>query len=115
MTPGARRRDAVVQAISEALKAGDERALAVTMAGPVVAVTDGGVASESTKGSRGVALGLIAVGAGAEVTVQAVNGEAGLVLRRGARVVGVVCFDIQRSKVTHVWLTVNPEKLRSWN
>ena len=115
MMPGARRRDAVVQAISAALHAGDERALANLMTAPVVAVTDGGVVGEPVRGPRRVALGLLAVASGSEVTMQGVNGESGLVVRRDGRVVGVVCFDIPRSKVTRVWLTLNPEKLRHWN
>ena len=115
MMPGARRRDAVVQAISTALDAGDERALASLLTGPVIAVTDGGVASEPVTGPRRVALGLLAVASGSEVTMQGVNGESGLVVRRDGRVVGVVCFDIPRGKVTRVWLTLNPKKLRHWN
>lgn len=48
-------------------------------------------------------------------TLQSVNGKTALVLRHDTTVSGVVSFHVQDEKITHVWLVLNPDKLRSWN
>ena len=44
-----------------------------------------------------------------------VNGQAGAVLCRDERVVGVLSFELRRGAITRGWLVVNPDKLRRWN
>ena len=48
-------------------------------------------------------------------TEQSVNGQAGLVFRQGSRVVGVLSASIKGGRILHIWLVLNPDKLRHWN
>ncbi|MFL6121265.1 hypothetical protein [Actinophytocola sp.] len=53
--------------------------------------------------------------AGAELTVESVNGRAGLALRRASRAVAVVGAETTGSKVTALWIVLNPAKLSGWH
>jgi len=44
-----------------------------------------------------------------------VNGHTGIVVRYDHQVVAVISFDIAGRHVVQVWVTLNPDKLRSWN
>jgi RNA polymerase sigma-70 factor (ECF subfamily) len=44
-----------------------------------------------------------------------VNGRTGLVVRYDRQVAGVISLDVAGSRVVQVWVTLNPDKLRSWN
>ena len=113
---------AVVRAFSEAWESGDATALAALLAPDVVALADGGgrVMAEEQP-FRGVArvvplvLHVFDEPGDVEITTQPVNGQSGLVVRRGLSVVGVVSFNISDSLVTDVWMVLNPEKLERWN
>jgi len=48
------------------------------------------------------------------VTVEQVNGRAGIVLRRPPRVLAVVSLTVVDAKVAAVWIVLNPDKLRRW-
>lgn len=52
-----------------------------------------------------------------DVTVRPadVNGMPALSLRSQSRVVGVIALAVQRRRISHLWLTVNPDKLEHWN
>jgi RNA polymerase sigma-70 factor (ECF subfamily) len=52
---------------------------------------------------------------GLSVAEQAVNGQRGLLVRRGRVVVAVLTLDIRDDRITDVWIVVNPDKLRSFN
>ncbi|MCE7003768.1 hypothetical protein LWC34_13160 [Kibdelosporangium philippinense] len=52
---------------------------------------------------------------GAAISVQSVNGRAGLVVRCCDRVSAVASFSVCAGLVTEIWLVVNPDKLRHWN
>jgi len=113
---------AVVRAFGEAWESGDSTALAALLAPDVVALADGGgrVMAEEQP-FRGVArvvplvLHVFDEPGDVEITTQPVNGQSGLVVRRGLSVVGVVSFNISDSLVTDVWMVLNPEKLERWN
>jgi len=113
---------AVARTFGEAWELGDAIALAAVMAPDVVALTDGGgkVTAEAQP-IRGVArvvrlvLHTFDEPGDVEITTQPVNGQTGLVVRRGLSVVGVVSFNISDSLVTDVWMVLNPEKLERWN
>jgi RNA polymerase sigma-70 factor (ECF subfamily) len=47
--------------------------------------------------------------------VEAVNGEPGVVLRVVGGVVAVLSLKVTRSKVSTVWIVLNPDKLRHWS
>lgn len=52
---------------------------------------------------------------GSELTIESVNGRAGLAVRRGGRAVAVVAVETARAGVTALWIVLNPEKLRLWH
>ncbi|MGK3954320.1 hypothetical protein ACLKM7_18520 [Microbacterium sp. I2] len=50
-----------------------------------------------------------------DTVIESVNGMPGVVVRRGATVVGVLVLRVRRSLVCEAWLVANPDKLESWN
>lgn len=52
---------------------------------------------------------------GAELSVEAVNGRAGVAVRRAGRAVAVVAIDGGGSGITALWIVLNPDKLRGWH
>ena len=112
----------VARAFGRAWELGDATGLAALLAPDVVALTDGGgkvmAEAQPIRGAAQVVrLVLHAFGepGGVEITTQPVNGQTGLVVRRGLSVVGVVSFNISDSLVTDVWMVLNPDKLERWN
>jgi RNA polymerase sigma-70 factor (ECF subfamily) len=51
----------------------------------------------------------------ADLTVESVNGIAGLALRRSGRAVAVVGVATAGGRVTALWIVLNPAKLRAWH
>lgn len=43
-----------------------------------------------------------------------VNGQPGLVAQQAGRTVAVYAFDIVDNRIKHLWVVLNPEKLRPW-
>jgi RNA polymerase sigma-70 factor (ECF subfamily) len=86
-----------------------------------VMITDGGgkvrAAPRPVGGAvdvAGLVTTLFARLADADLTVEAVNGAAGIVLRQAHDVVAVFTLAVAGSKVAAVWVTLNPDKLRHW-
>ena len=48
-------------------------------------------------------------------TEQSVNGQTGLVLRQGTRVVGVLSARTKAGTILDIWIVLNPDKLGHWN
>jgi RNA polymerase sigma-70 factor (ECF subfamily) len=68
-------------------------------------------------GAAEVAWLLRALLPGTDLTVESVNGRAGLVFRQTGRavaVIGVSC-DEYRATATNLWVVLNPAKLRDWH
>lgn len=112
---------AVAHRFAIACRAGSVGALRSVLAGDVVAVCDGGgkVPAElgPVEGAEAVArcvIERVVVDPGTALTVEAVNGEAGVVLRTADAVVAIVCLKVTGAKVAAVWLVLNPDKLRHW-
>ncbi|MFD7159333.1 hypothetical protein ACFV9C_32370 [Kribbella sp. NPDC059898] len=84
----------------------------------VVAVSDGGgrvVTPGRSHGPNEVARRVTElVVPGVDLTVEAVNGQPGVVLRAAGRVVAVVSLQVTGAKVAAVWIVRNPDKLRHW-
>ena len=57
---------------------------------------------------------LLSAEPGTALSVEAVNGQAGVVLRRAGQVMAVVSLNVTGAKVTAVWIVLNPDKLRHW-
>ncbi|MGP4012071.1 RNA polymerase subunit sigma [Streptomyces sp. 4N124] len=114
--------DAVVHAVLRACAAQDGELLASLLCSDVIAFFDGGgkvrALTGPVHGSRPVADSLLTLLAGRPrtgLTAQSVNGRTGLVARYGCQVAAVISLDVADDRVAQVWVTLNPDKLRSWN
>ena len=114
--------DDSVRRFAEACQLGDMAALSAALDADAIAVCDGGglVATplDSVHGAQDVArlVGILLCGQpDGELTIEAVNGRAGLALRRDGRAVAVVGVQTVDSKVTVLWMVLNPAKLRGWH
>lgn len=115
-------RDALSRAFALACHRGDERVLGALLAPDVTAVADGG---GKVRVEPGFVAGADAVNRflralfGSQpaitMTAQTVNAGGGALVRRGARVVAIVCLGVAGGRVRHVWIVVNPDKLIRWN
>ncbi|HET6987482.1 MAG TPA: hypothetical protein VFI00_12745 [Kribbella sp.] len=113
--------EAVVRRFATACTAGSLGAVRSVLAAEAVVVSDGGgkvaAALYPVRGADDVArcvIDLLSTEPGAALTVEAVNGQAGVVLRRAGQVTAVVSLSVTGPKVTAVWIVLNPDKLRHW-
>ncbi|MGW5250655.1 RNA polymerase subunit sigma [Streptomyces sp. NPDC004129] len=114
--------DAVAGAVFRACVSQDGELLASLLWPDVTAFFDGGgkvrALTGPVHGSRPVAdslLTLLARLPRTGLTTRSVNGRTGLVARYGHQVAAVVSLDVADEHVGQVWVTLNPDKLRSWN
>jgi len=114
--------DAVVRAVGRACREGDGELLASLLCAHATAFVDGGgkvrAPDRPVHGGRQVArtlLTLLARRPRTTLSAQSVNGRTGLVVRYEHRVAAVICLDVADHRVAHVWVILNPDKLRSWN
>lgn len=104
-----------------AAETGEPIILGRVLAPDVQMLTDAGdndaVDARTVTGATDVAAKVVAVLARdpTELTEREVNGQIGLVLRRGGRVMGIVSVNVQGGLVTDLWIVLNPDKLRHWN
>ncbi|WP_350275446.1 hypothetical protein [Kribbella sp. HUAS MG21] len=111
---------AVVHRFATACRAGSAGAIRSLLAADVVAVSDGGgrvaAATVPVRGAAQVARCLTElVRPGTAPSVEAVNGEPGVVLRTlDGAVVAVLSLKVAGPKVVTVWIVLNPDKLRHW-
>jgi hypothetical protein len=116
------RHDNVVRRFAEACRLGDIAALRDALDADATAMCDGGGVVPAPlgpiHGAQDIAM-LVAVllcgQPGAELTIEAVNGRTGLALRRTGRAIAVVGIGETASKVTAVWIVLNPAKLGGWH
>jgi ketosteroid isomerase-like protein len=115
------RPDDVVRRFAAACRRGDVAAIRAALAADAVMVCDSGgllpAALGPVHGAEDVAALAAALLSGqpdAELTIEAVNGHAGLALRRAGRAVAVAALRTADGKVTAVWIVLNPAKLRAW-
>ncbi|MGW5362723.1 hypothetical protein [Actinopolymorpha pittospori] len=116
------RHDHVARRFAAACETGDTEALRAVLATDAMVVSDGGgklrAAIRPTYGADAVARFVTALLTGrpcTDVTLEAVNGRAGLVLRRSGRAVAVISASVAGAEVTAVWIVLNPDKLRRWH
>ncbi|GGW97176.1 sigma factor [Streptomyces chartreusis] len=114
--------DAVVRAVREACAREDEEVLASLLAADTAAFFDGGgkvrALIRPVEGRGSVArslLTLLARHPRTTLDTHAVNGRTGLVVRYGRQVAAVISLDVVGPHVVQVWVTLNPDKLRTWN
>nr|BFE74001.1 hypothetical protein GCM10020092_073020 [Actinoplanes digitatis] len=111
-----------MRGFAEACRRGDVAALRAALAADAVAECDGGgvvpAAVDPVRGAGDVAR-LVAVllhtRPDTELTVESVNGRAGLALRRDGRAVAVVAVEVAGGRVAVLWVVLNPAKLSGWH
>ena len=113
--------ESVVRAFATACASGRAAALRGLLTSEAVVISDGGgkvaAAVRPVRGAAPVAryvTELLGAGPGTALTVEAVNGEAGVVLRRSGAVAAVISLRVTGAKVAAVWIVLNPDKLRHW-
>lgn len=112
---------AVVHRFATACRAGSAAAIRGLLAPEVISVSDGGgqvaAALSPVRGVEQVARSVAdLLGRHREpaLTVEAVNGQPGVVVRSVGGVVAVMSFRVAGAKVAAVWIVLNPDKLRHW-
>lgn len=111
----------VVRGFVDAGLRGDVAAVRAALDADAVAVCDSGgivpAAMGTVHGAEDVAdlVAILLGGPDTESTVESVNGRAGLAVRRGRRAVAVIGVEEAHARVTHLWIVLNPAKLRDWH
>jgi len=102
--------------------AGNPAALEALLHTEAVALCDGGgevpAVLQPVCGAAIVARLLIALVGdrpGTVLTVESVNGRAGLALRQQGTVLAVVSVSATAGRITSLWIVLNPAKLRHWH
>jgi hypothetical protein len=115
------RHDVLVRRFVEACALADLDELRAVLDRDAAAVCDGGgvlPAIGTVHGAEDVARLAWAVLCGrpdTELTVEVVNGRAGLALRRAGRAVAVIAFETAVGGITVLWIVLNPAKLNPWH
>ncbi|MGW3811194.1 siderophore-interacting protein [Micromonospora sp. NPDC005113] len=116
------RHDDVVRRFAEACRLGDIAALGAALDADAIAVCDGGgllpAAMSPIHGAEDVAQMAAVLLSGqpdAELTIEAVNGRAGLALRRSGQAIAVVGVKTADARVAVLWIVLNPAKLSGWH
>ncbi|GAA3998347.1 RNA polymerase sigma factor SigJ [Streptomyces plumbiresistens] len=119
-TPAAQRAD-LVRAFKQAWEAKDIDALIGLLAPDATATGDGGglvtAALHPVEGAEHVARFFAdrpVAAPGLTLVERTVNGQPGLVARRGGVTVSVMAFDVTGDRIHRIWAVLNPNKLRSW-
>ena len=113
---------AVVSAFKRACSNGDLRDLIASLASDVTVRVDGGgrvrAALRPLVGPDKVARFLVGVFTkqkSAQLVEQSINGKNGMLVVVQDRIVGAYSFDVVNSKISRIWIVVNPDKLGFWN
>jgi RNA polymerase sigma-70 factor (ECF subfamily) len=113
--------DDVVGRFAEACRLGDLAQIWDTLDTGAAATCDGGgvvPALGPFYGAEDVAqfaAALLRGRPGTDLTVESVNGRAGLALRRAGRALAVVAIETAGAGVTALWVVLNPAKLNGWH
>jgi hypothetical protein len=114
--------DPLVCRFALACTTGDVRALRATLTDDVVLITDtGGNLRTSPHPLRGAEVvapyltTLLARRPGTQLTTETVNGRPGLVLRHTTRAIAVIALTTTSTRITTVYLVLNPRKLTPWH
>ncbi|GAB3394445.1 hypothetical protein GCM10027568_25080 [Humibacter soli] len=100
---------------------GDSARLRTLLSPDVAVVIDGGDAFPMLRVIRGVDDALMALIHGLatepDVVVEedAVNAQAGLMLRRSGQAIAAITIDFSAHLVSVVWIRLHPEQLRRWH
>lgn len=114
--------DEVARAVRRACVTEDEALLTSLLAADATALFDGGGKLRAlvgpvhgdTRVARSL-LTLLARHPRTALDTRHVNGRTGLVVRYCRQVAAVISLDVAGPHVVHVWVVLNPDKLRTWN
>jgi RNA polymerase sigma-70 factor (ECF subfamily) len=119
-TPAVRQAD-LVRDFMQAWEAKDIGALIGLLDPAATAIADGGglasAVARPVEGGEQIARGCVdfaSRAAGLKILERTVNGQPGLVAQQDGVTVAVVAFDIADDRIRHIWVVLNPEKLRHW-
>jgi RNA polymerase sigma-70 factor (ECF subfamily) len=119
-TPAARQAD-IVRDFKQAWQAKDIDALIGLLDPDATVTADGGglvgAVAWPVEGGEQIARGCVAFASGAPgltILERTVNGQPGLVAQRHGVTVMVAAFGIAGDRIKHIWVVLNPEKLRPW-
>jgi RNA polymerase sigma-70 factor (ECF subfamily) len=108
------RSDDVLRRFVQACRSGDTAAANTVLTPEAIAMCDGiGV----VHGRADVALIaglLLAQRSQITITDESVNGGPGLALHRAGRVVAVIAVETAGTRITVLWIVLDPAKLRAW-
>jgi RNA polymerase sigma-70 factor (ECF subfamily) len=112
--------DRVTQAVCAASRSGDVAQLRLLLVPEVTAVIDtgGSYRVEPTPICGVEAVSRMLAGffePGLQTAEHSVNGATGVLVRWRGRVVAVLVLDVDQGVVHHVWVVLNPDKLRRWS
>ncbi len=116
------RHDQVVRRFADACGLGAVGGLRAALHADAVAVCDSGgqvsTAMGVVSGADDVAHLAVVLLCGkpdTELSIEAINGRAGLALRRAGQAIAVVGVDTIGARVAVLWIVLNPAKLRGWH
>ena len=119
-TPAARQAG-IVRDFKQAWEAKDIEALIGLLDPEATAIADGGglasAVARPVEGGERIARGCVDFASrapGLKTLERTVNGQPGLVAQQDGVTVAVVAFDIADDRIKHIWVVLNPEKLRPW-
>jgi hypothetical protein len=111
--------DEVVRRLAAACRTGDVIAIEAVLEPGAVGVCDGGgrvpAPIRPVYGAAAVARLLRALLPGTDLTVESVNGRAGLLVRQAGYAVAVIAVSCDDGPATTLWIVLNPAKLRGWH
>jgi hypothetical protein len=116
------RQPGIVRDFKQAWEARDIDALIGLLDPGATAIADGGglasAVARPVEGGEQIARGCVAFAGrsspGLKILERTVNGQPGLVAQQDGVTVAVVAFDIVGDRIKHIWVVLNPEKLRLW-
>jgi RNA polymerase sigma factor (sigma-70 family) len=119
-TPAARQAG-IVREFRQAWEATDIDALIGLLDPDATVIADGGglarAVTQPVEGGEQIARACVDFASrapGLKILECTVNGQPGLVAQRDGATVAVVAFDIADDRIKHIWMVLNPEKLRPW-
>ncbi|WP_426502552.1 siderophore-interacting protein [Dactylosporangium sp. McL0621] len=111
--------DDVVRRLAAACHTGDVVQIEAVLDLDAVAVCDSGgrvpAPARLVHGAVEVARLLRALLPGTDLTIESVNGRAGLAIRRAGTAVAVIAVSCDEGRATTLWVVLNPAKLRGWH
>ena len=120
-TAPAARQAGIVRDFKQAWEAKDIDALIGLLDPDATAIADGGglvtAVAGPVEGVERIARGCIDFASrspGLTIQERTVNGQPGLVAQQEGVTVAVAAFDIAGDRIKHLWVVLNPEKLRPW-